>query len=343
MNRVASLDLLRTFAIVFVLLLHSLEFLTNVPASIVALFSYGWIGVDLFFLLSGFLIGSQAFNTNDNEDSPIKKFLIKRIFRTIPLYYTILLIYILLKPFVGYPFTDTKLKYFFFLQNFTSPKDFVQSWSLCIEEQFYLVFPLFFYKFNLKKIPSIYWLLPGLLSLITRLIFYQAGILSDSPPAAAYNYQFNFFTHLDGISWGIFLASTFKTWSQFKNKELFIIPGLAGLLITMIYMGPLNLNATIISGYQMLALSFSCLLIGLYDFKNFPAEALIQKIATWSYGIYLWNNLVAKVIEKFFYQQNNYLKTSVFIMGTVGLSAITYFMIEQPMLNFRNRLLVKIK
>lgn len=342
-KKIPSLDLLRTLAITLVLLLHSLEFLTGLPTSIVHLFSYGWIGVDLFFILSGFLIGSQAFNSKEDESFPIIKFLTKRFFRTLPLYYFVLLVYIFVKPMAGFTFNDTKLKYLFFLQNFFSPKDFVQSWSLCIEEQFYILFPLIFFTLKLKKMPSYIWLLPGFFSVLVRLFFYKNGIEANTPSVAAYNYNFIFFTHLDGISWGIFLASTFDTWSKFKNKIGILIFGILLLAATLIYIGPLNLNSEIILSYQLLAIAFSCIMVGLFDLRIFPVSNIIQKVATWSYGIYLWNNLVARVIFKALYTQSNLLKILVFILGTIAISAVTYYLIEKPTLKLRNNLLMKIK
>ncbi|MBC7541000.1 MAG: acyltransferase [Bacteriovorax sp.] len=342
-KRVPSLDLLRAIAISLVLLLHCQEFVTGLSNTSIYLFSYGWIGVDLFFVLSGFLIGSQAFNSKENESSPIIKFLTKRFFRTMPLYYFILLIYIFIKPLVGFPFNDNKIKFFFFLQNFFSPKDFVQSWSLCIEEQFYILFSVIFFKFELKKIPSYLWLMPGLFSILVRLFFYQSGIEANTLPTSAYNYQFNFFAHLDGIAWGIFLASTFNTWSKYKNKMNILAVGILLLMITLIYIGPNNLNSKVILSYQLLAMSFSLILVGLYDFKKIPFGKVIQYLATWSYGIYLWNNLTARFISKALFAQSNFLKFSIYILVTVLLSAFTYYLIEKPTLKLRNNLLSKIK
>jgi peptidoglycan/LPS O-acetylase OafA/YrhL len=340
-KRVFSLDLLRSAAIVLIMMLHSLEFMSGLSLNIITVFSYGWIGVDLFFVLSGFLIGKQVFNKQGAF--PIRNFLTKRFFRTLPLYYVVLIIYLYLKPKLGFPFHDTKWRYFFFLQNFYSPRDFVQSWSLCIEEQFYILFPLVFFSSNFKKIPSYFWLAIGFGSTLLRLYFYKNGIPADSPSLASYNYRFISFTHLDGISWGLFLASTFKTWSTYKNKIVWLTLGLLTLIISLNYIGPLGIKAPIVMSYQLLALSFSCILVGLYDFKNYFMKGIIEKLATWSYGIYLWNNLVARIVGNVFLNQGNLTKFLLFSCITLLVSAVTYTIIETPSLKVRNHFLKKLE
>jgi peptidoglycan/LPS O-acetylase OafA/YrhL len=89
-HRVPALDLLRSLAIISVLLVHTLVFFNNSESVFYTIFSFGWIGVDLFFLLSGFLIGNQAFKTSDSTPNPILTFIVKRLFRTLPLYYVVL-------------------------------------------------------------------------------------------------------------------------------------------------------------------------------------------------------------------------------------------------------------
>lgn len=341
-NRNPALDLLRTFAITSVLLLHSLDFLNNAPYNLIYILSYGWIGVDLFFVLSGFLIGSQAFKESDNTKSPILSFIIKRLFRTLPLYYIVFMVYLFVKPMAGFPFNDDPLLYFVFLQNFFSPKDFVQSWSLCIEEQFYFIFPILFFNFNLKKINPFFWLLPGFLSTLYRYYLYNTGTPADTLPAVAYNYQFPFFTHLDGLSWGIFLASTAHLWQDLKKKYLFTIAGLVGLILTLIYIKPSNLNFPLVLSFQLLAISFSALLVGVYDYQNIPFRSFFEKMAIYSYGLYLWNNLIAKVVAKVMPHSHGMFKVFIFLLGSLLISILTYHVIEKPAMQLRSKLLKKI-
>src|ERR1035437_5858223 len=121
-------------------------------------FRLGWTGVDLFFVLSGFLIGGILLNVRDSPRY-FKTFYARRFFRIVPLYYAWIAIYILLATF-GAQYLSARIgtvqgvdlsifAQFFFLQNFrdlhTSTVSFwwfTPTWSLAIEEQFYLVSPL---------------------------------------------------------------------------------------------------------------------------------------------------------------------------------------------------------
>jgi peptidoglycan/LPS O-acetylase OafA/YrhL len=151
-----GLDMIRAFAIILVIICH---IGTGIDTK-VALF-FGYFGVELFFVLSGFLIGGSLINiVNKEGDLNIKDisgFWKKRWFRTLPNYYLVLIVFLLLDLVLSiykvkiFSLLDF-VKYFTFTQNlmwlqpvalhtFTSGF-FALSWSLAIEEWFYLLFPL---------------------------------------------------------------------------------------------------------------------------------------------------------------------------------------------------------
>jgi peptidoglycan/LPS O-acetylase OafA/YrhL len=159
-ERIPELDGLRGMAILLVLVGHYFAIPGTGAASLLNgyWFRLGWTGVDLFFVLSGFLIGGILL---DVRDSPhyFKTFYARRFFRIIPLYYAWILIYMVLT-LVGSNFLSARvgtvqkidgsiLAHFLFLQNFheflkstVSFWWFSSTWSLAVEEQFYLVAPL---------------------------------------------------------------------------------------------------------------------------------------------------------------------------------------------------------
>ena len=147
-NRVYGLDVFRAFAILFVLIGHSFEYSTILP-EIKELSRLGILGVELFFVLSGFLIGSIIMKLIDKKRfhslKEISTFWKRRWVRTLPMYFVALLAFIRFGGNVRHGLHDYS-SYFIFMQNFAYkiPEFFELSWSLAIEEHFYLWFPIAF-------------------------------------------------------------------------------------------------------------------------------------------------------------------------------------------------------
>jgi peptidoglycan/LPS O-acetylase OafA/YrhL len=143
--RLPGLDLLRACAIALVLLTHYCGFVARAPI-FGQLGEIGWAGVDLFFVLSGYLIGNQILApVARGEDFSLKVFFMRRLLRTLPNYYVLLAVYLLLphSPIAGKTMAPL-WRFLTFTQNIGLDygQTFTHSWSLCIEEQFYLVLPL---------------------------------------------------------------------------------------------------------------------------------------------------------------------------------------------------------
>ena len=138
-KRIFGLDILRAMAIIDVVIVHGGTVLGNIETA------FPWIklipGVPLFFVLSGFLIGSMLINIFEKENvsfSVILNFLKRRWFRTLPNYYLILILNILFVYFgiIKEDFTQFNFSFFIFSQNLFRPfyGFFWESWSISIEE-----------------------------------------------------------------------------------------------------------------------------------------------------------------------------------------------------------------
>ncbi len=143
--RLAGLDTLRALAIALVLMSHYNGFVSQAP-TFGFMGDIGWAGVDLFFVLSGYLIGNQLLAPAARGESlELTSFFARRLLRTLPNYYAVLAVYLLLpdSPIAGKSMAPT-WRFLTFTQNFglNYGETFTHSWSLCIEEQFYLVLPL---------------------------------------------------------------------------------------------------------------------------------------------------------------------------------------------------------
>jgi peptidoglycan/LPS O-acetylase OafA/YrhL len=153
MNRAPGLDLLRAFAIAWVMLFHAWAMLSTSYAidawhqPFAAFQSYGWMGVDLFFVLSGYLIGTQVLKPLSKGLSfSFADFYLRRAFRILPVFLLVLALYFCWPAFREASGIQPLWQFLTFTMNllidYQHNKAFSHAWSLCVEEHFYLLFPL---------------------------------------------------------------------------------------------------------------------------------------------------------------------------------------------------------
>ncbi len=149
-NHIPQLDVLRGVAVLEVMLYHAVDIAPSLHLN--PAMRAGYTGVDLFFVLSGFLITGILIRSKD-EAHYFKNFYARRALRIWPLYYALLLFTFLLLPAVAPSLREAIFEgsrpwpsFFFFIQNLMvshPPFDTLRvTWSLAIEEQFYLAWPL---------------------------------------------------------------------------------------------------------------------------------------------------------------------------------------------------------
>src|SRR5215472_17019015 len=200
-QRLIELDGLRGFALLMILVYHSIaqegvppaaSLLDDLQRSV----SLGWTALDLFFVLSGFLIGGILMDARESP-SYFKTFYARRFFRIIPVYYAWVLLYFLLIAFEGGEVTRLSnsgvrpvlslafLSYFLFLQN-SAPLGlfglagawFGHLWSLAVEEHFYLAARL---VVRFTSMRSLRWVLVAVI-VCAPLIRMYLRIVSHVPP-----------------------------------------------------------------------------------------------------------------------------------------------------------------
>ena len=350
-ERDSGLDVLRFIAIAWVLGLHSLQVASFGWPVLGRFLAMGWVGVDLFFVLSGFLIGAQAMaDARETRGSTaLGEFWIKRWMRTVPLYLVVLATYVIVKPHaMGAPFRPTLWPFFIFGQNYGDLSDFVQSWSLCIEEQFYLVLPLLVLALpRLVRRPE-FWAACFILGPVARTATLFGSGSAAEWSAATFDRLFRFptYTHLDGIIVGVFLAATEKRWSPWiRVRPLFKVSALAigalsivGILLVTTAEAELPDRSTMPWLFSVLAIAFGLVLVGARNTAMRPGitRSLIEWGATLSYGAYLWNNLWIRVVAKF---ALGVWSVPVFLLGTILTAGVTYFIVERPFLRVRSAVL----
>jgi peptidoglycan/LPS O-acetylase OafA/YrhL len=141
-ERQPGLDLLRALAIVVVVVYHAALFGFKLPGRVDR---FGWIGVDLFFVLSGYLIGGQLLAPlARGQRIKLGRFFARRALRIMPAYFLVLAVYFSLPSWREYPEIYPLWKFLLSVQNIGlhGGTAFSHAWSLAVEDQFYLTLPL---------------------------------------------------------------------------------------------------------------------------------------------------------------------------------------------------------
>jgi peptidoglycan/LPS O-acetylase OafA/YrhL len=293
-------------------------------------------GVDLFFVVSGFLIGTILLRIE--SPSGLGAFYIRRILRIWPLYYLLLfLVYSILPAkslFAQVPYWS----FIFFIFNFwESTGKWVHPtlgalWSVAVEEQFYILGPILFSVLNRKQIS--FFLLAGLLlSPILRLVLlYNTHIdLWRFTPA-----------RLDGICAGLllslFLSSTVN--ASFVAKHIYIFKRLMVLLLTLLLPAQFLLSDYVWAsfGQSLVVLAFGCVLLVVQvqaslgqkiDLLNW---GFLRYLGLRCYSIYLFHiffNFIAAAISK-----NIFIDLIIELTLLLLFAHLSWKYIETPFLNF---------
>jgi peptidoglycan/LPS O-acetylase OafA/YrhL len=280
-SRNPSLDVLRGLAILLVIAFHLDPFV---------IFRIGFIGVDLFFVLSGFLISGLLFRDVDKYGQVrLRRFWVRRAFKILPpLYIFLALIAPVMLAFKIFP-TRTFFTSIFFLSNYLADSGrggsmVGHTWSLAIEEHFYLFLPLLLWLL-IRAGRGVRWV-PSIFAVVAVSCF----VFRCLDP------QHWAFTHLraDGLFAGVALRylEQFRTqWFAYFRRPYALVIGLT------FWIFPYSLRAShpVLRSlmYSWVAISFTALVgwsfahdgAGLW---RFPGFRLLARIGVNSYSIYLW-------------------------------------------------------
>lgn len=329
-ERLPILDGLRGLAIILVLLHHFmvLEPANHIHAGIIKTAAFGGHGVDLFFVLSGFLITRILLNAKGQKNY-FKNFYMRRFLRIFPLYYLWLLVFMFLIPFLfkempeiaeqiqAYRQAQQKFPWYFaygsnFLIALKGSFDrggLDISWSLAIEEHFYLFWPLLVWFFSEKNLSRICLaVIAGSIGLRTLLW------LNGAAEIQIYVWTF---TRIDTIIFGALTAISLKSgpdhfWlKHLRNRSFFYM--IAALLVGMLFSGNLNKSTLIMNscGYSLIALFFTMLLIQCLESERnaFLIHPLMKTFGKFSYAMYLFHIPISGVLKAFWIRGGHGLDT----------------------------------
>lgn len=347
-----ALDGLRGLAILLVIIYHNFGFINY--------FFFGWLGVDLFFVLSGFLITAILLNTAGQPDF-LKNFYTRRFLRIFPLYYLALLLFIYLIPALTHAFPadyyrDNQLWMWTYLQNWLyifkpagETTGLHHLWSLAVEEQFYLLWPLIILL--LKK--------PGRLLIFISLVLLaviglRIWIWNSAFTNLAY-FNLYTFSRIDGLCIGSMVALLQRINPGFLSKNTSIVVFCFAIGNFVFYF--INRNNAYsfpylaIAGYTTFAMTFG-LLINEAVTNGTP---LITRIFSWSllrffgkisYGLYVFHWPVHLILTPWLSQLINIPDShtlSQFLISllstgiSVVISLLSFHYFEQPFLKLKQR------
>ncbi|HKV47561.1 MAG TPA: acyltransferase [Candidatus Acidoferrales bacterium] len=283
-KHIPQLDVLRGIAVLTVIGYHGLHLIPHLHLNVVL--GTGYVGVDLFFVLSGFLITGILVRTKDSPNY-FRNFYARRALRIWPVYYLLLLFTFIALPLIHPQSTAVIFakshpweSYPFFLQNFAvtgnSFGTLTATWSLAIEEQFYLVWPLVIFLAPPRLLKPI--AVGALFLSVAARWSVQYGLI---PSVIIYT---NTLTRLDGLALGALLA----LWIPQARKTTVRLVAMIGLLLTtpialaLGYMHPGHW-----SFFAVVSACFACLLLLAIQIDVLSKLRFLRYTGKISYCLYL--------------------------------------------------------
>jgi peptidoglycan/LPS O-acetylase OafA/YrhL len=349
LGHIPALDGLRGLAVLMVMLFHLTDRLDSHSLFQQLLRSpfgqFGWTGVDLFFVLSGFLITGILIDTRGAQNY-FSGFYARRFLRIFPLYYVSLaVLFFVFTPALGLKPVALRqvAAYALYAQNVLPLRvDFAgHFWSLAVEEQFYAVWPLIVY------------VLPARALLRTSIVGIVAcDVLRLTLLAAHLNeiVNYNPFTRADALLWGavgacLLLDPVWRRRISAYTKHLWIAP-IAALALMKFSpeVGHWPGSAFAHVGYSAVAASYTGLLLSVVlggsQAQRLFTNSAMRFLGKYSYAAYVWHIPVAQV----FYQAEGrafghvfpqLLNIPIVVAATLLVSMASYVVIERPFLRLK--------
>lgn len=331
-KRNQAIDIFRALAIVAVVLFHFDRKLAT-----------GYLGVDLFFVISGILVGGRMIEVfSKGEKVNFWKFVLQRGFKIWPSYFAFLLIGIPLAYLLYRNLSPSELiepwelkKYLLFYKNYDmlpTHSSFDQVWSLCVEEHFYLLMPIgFLILYSIKANKHV--LFGGLFFIILLGI---AGKMLDR-----YVTAWGTHSRVDAFAWGMLFSAVLTYYPnvlhKVKKPVILFLGGLVLFAVVLVYKRWSNDNFfEKVMLHSAVPFCFTLMIAGFYHF-NFSGVFWLRIIAYYSYNWYLWHAIFIPITVYYF--GTGLMTTIGYLIFSFGVAMLFTILIEEPVLKRRNIIL----
>lgn len=345
-DRVPGLDVLRAVAICLVFIFHfqnqgGIPLLTRIAP-------YGWSGVDLFFVLSGYLIATQFFKT----PTSLKIFYLRRALRILPAYLVVAALYYCLPLFNEGNGLPPLWKFLTFTQNFGldqhSEGGFSHAWSLCVEEHFYLVFPVLVLMVRRINQKIVYILVPLLFGLLAILLRFWIWVPNMDNNLWAKLIYYPTYTHFDGLLIGVSVAMILTYGKEFKQKLERVpnLPAICGFFISLLGLwvstNKLGLLSSLLS-FSIVSLGFGGIVMSASSpsslLNRIPAPGA-KLLATLSYSFYLLHKAIIHMMYPLLSSiPDRNLKAVIIFFICLAGAGVLHVCVEKPFLKLRSHIM----
>jgi len=362
--RLPGLDTLRALAILLVMLFHFRDLL---PERFDSVYRLGWMGVDLFFVLSGYLIGSQLLKPYRSGTKPsLRDFYRRRAFRILPAYLVVVCLYFIWPHWREADGISPLWQFLTFTENllidYSRNQAFSHAWSLCVEEHFYLVLPLLVLLLMRR---------PSFRKTITVLLFVAAAGMAlrgyiffhilrplghdNLFPAYFEDVYYPTYTRLDGLLVGVSIAllKMFRpvAWTHLARRGHSAVAIGCSLVATALWL--MNHRTQSVSsiaawgdvvGFPLLSLGLGLLAVSALSSNGWLSRFHVpgaKLLATLAFSLYLTHKEIAHLDQLYLpsLMKGRGMEAVLMIAVTcLAAGALLYLCIERPFMQLRDQL-----
>jgi len=355
-KRAIGPDILRGLAILMVAATHISN--PDVPDVFATWAQMGWLGVDVFFVLSGYLIGTELLKPVAAGAAPdLRVFYIKRALRILPVFWLVVALYMAFPVLREGPTMAPAWRFLTFTLNFgldiRTMRTFSHAWSLCVEEHFYLVLPLLILALRRLRQP---WL-PAVLAvtitaggmILRHSLWLDWQASGGRPVDFMREIYYPSYTRVDGLTLGVAMAALRlyhrKAWDHYARPSLTLPVGLLclGMAVWLVKRdGQIlpELDATVL--YPLFALGVAFVLAALLELEakiQWARWSGLGFVAAISYSYYLSQKMVYHADNLWLPKSwlHGWMAVAIYFVTGIAVATLLYLAVERPALGLRRR------